>query len=108
MVPHRRALLTADGACDGAHRLAIPDSGIGLAPVRWVRRVGAATRVADARLPASCACSFLKLIRLLKAAKIFKVMEEELDVNMSVLKLFKLVFIAVFLGHLIACFVFRQ
>ena len=29
----------------------------------------------------------MKLIRLLKAAKIFKIIEEEMDINMSLLKL---------------------
>ena len=46
---------------------------------------------------------FMKLIRLMKAAKILNYLEEELDINLSVLKLFKLLFIVMFQGHLIAC-----
>ena len=48
----------------------------------------------------------LKLVRLMKAAKIFKVFEEELDVNVSGLKLCKLLFGVLFFCHLIGCMAF--
>ena len=39
----------------------------------------------------------------MKAAKIFRILEEELDINVSVLKLFKLFFIVLFFSHLLGC-----
>ena len=62
----------------------------------------------DAKLLASIKliriARILKLIRLMKAARIVRVLEEELDINVSILKLMKLFFSVLFVCHLIGCF----